>query len=471
MAENHVLVIDDDRPTATVVGDIVRRQGHSVTIASSFDEALRVLAGSSRFNVVISDINLDHQDGTLLVGPIKAANPQSQVIFLTGYGNIDGAVKALHDGAFDYLSKPMDLALLEIELPPVLNKAIRQIESAQNRPELVRAADGDSQRSIIGKSAQMVRIYYAVAKASLNRENVLISGESGTGKELIAKAIHEKSPWKDKPFVTVNCCALTETLLESELFGHTKGSFTGAICNKKGLFELANGGTLFLDEIGDISPAMQVKLLRVIQDGEIRAVGASESMQVDVRVVAATHRNLAQRVADGLFREDLYYRLKVILIDVPPLRSRKSDLPDLIHYFVRRFLKRTHKSAVTVSPEAMSLLLDHSWPGNIRELENAVGRAISMSSTSLLYPEDFPEEIRRQAAMLYTAPLSQPDTTVSNPTPESLEEVEKKHILKTLESVNYNKSRAAEILGIDRVTLYRRANRYGLLKAKLADVV
>ena len=290
--------------------------------------------------------------------------------------------------------------------------------------------------------------------------NILITGESGTGKELIAKAIHDNSPRRTKPFITVNCGALTETLLESELFGHIKGSFTGAICNKRGLFDEADGGTIFLDEIGDITPALQVKLLRVIQEGEFKPVGSTEVRKVDCRVIAATHCNLDAFVREGKFREDLYYRLKVILIELPPLRERIDDLPDLAAHFLSHYSKRTGKVVTHISKEAMSLLFAYPWPGNIRELEHAIERALAMTNTSILYPEDFPPEIVnykrsecRQTEGMEVAPGERAN---------SLEQMERAHIIRVLQQASFNKSKAAEILGIDRATLYRKAQRYNI---------
>jgi transcriptional regulator with PAS, ATPase and Fis domain len=320
-----------------------------------------------------------------------------------------------------------------------------------------KAAD---QRSMVGTSPAMVKVYRTIAKAALTRENVLIYGESGTGKELVARAIHENSACGKKPFVAVNCCALTETLLESELFGHVRGAFTGATQNKRGLFEEAHEGTLFLDEIGDLSPTLQVKLLRAIQEGEIKPVGATESRKVDVRLVAATHRDLTKAIQENLFREDLFYRLKVVLIEMPPLRERQKDIPDLVNYFLSRYIARTGKPITAISDDAMELLLTYPWPGNIRELENAVSRAATMASSNILYPEDFPSEI------LHTEEKIPVEHAVSfaaaKTSGESLEELEKRHIANTLEEVNHNKSKAAEILGIDRATLYRKAFKYGI---------
>jgi transcriptional regulator with PAS, ATPase and Fis domain len=322
---------------------------------------------------------------------------------------------------------------------------------------------------MVGKSPEMVSIYRMIGKASLSTGNVLILGESGTGKELVARAIHDNSVRAKNNFVAINCCALAENLLESELFGHVKGAFTGAINNKRGLFEEASGGTLFLDEIGDLSQAMQVKLLRAIQEGEIRPVGANENRKVDVRIIAATHRNLKSYLAEGKFREDLFYRLKVFLIEMPALRERTGDIAHLVEYFVARSAAKAGKNVSGVCDKALAALTAYSWPGNIRELENSIERAVSLSNTSVLYAEDFSQEIASGAAPVTPAIEESPHQAAPAPveaarhgTVSSLEEMEHGHIVKVLENVNFNKTKAAELLGIDRTTLYRKASRYGI---------
>jgi transcriptional regulator with PAS, ATPase and Fis domain len=294
---------------------------------------------------------------------------------------------------------------------------------------------------------------------------VLVIGESGTGKELVARAIHDNGPRRSRKFVAVNCGALAENLLESELFGHVKGSFTGAVSDKRGLFDEANGGTLFLDEIGDITPALQIKLLRVLQESEFKPVGSNETRKADVRVIAATHRDLAKAVASGAFREDLYYRLKVISIELPPLRERMEDLPDLVGHFLARYAEKNKKGVSHVSDEAMRLIRSYAWPGNIRELEHAIERAVAMTNTNVLFPEDFPPEVsRQQQGMGSPAPTGADAGASANGggTSTSLEDMEKAHILRVLQEVGYNKSKASEVLGIDRATLYRKAQRYGI---------
>jgi two-component system response regulator AtoC len=463
-----VLVVDDDRPSCEVLGSMLGSDSYHVTLATSGTEALNLIR-DKHFPIVVSDLNLGEPDGMELLTQIKKDPRPSALIFITGYGSMDTAVKAIHEGAFDYLSKPLNLLDVEPELKSLVNRAAKHLETL-NEPK-----DGsvpqflNPSMKMIGKSKQIVQIYRTIAKAAMSESNVLIIGESGTGKELVARAIHDNSGRANKPFITVNCCALSEGLLESELFGHMKGSFTGAIGNKRGLFEEANDGTLFLDEIGDISPALQVKLLRVLQEGEIKPVGSSESRRVNVRIVAATHRDLDSYVADGKFREDLYYRLKVILVETPPLRERLDDLPELVNFFLARSNRKSGTEVTGVSAETMALLQAYHWPGNIRELENSIERAVAMTNTSIIYPEDLPYEILRHIGVAPTdeaapavATSVRPIASVRPEGTPSLEELEKEHILRTLEEVKYNKSRAASILGIDRVTLYRKASRYGI---------
>jgi DNA-binding NtrC family response regulator len=462
VAEHQFLVIDDDRAMAKLTASLLQRRGYQVVTAYSAAEAKGLLE-ANYFPIVISDLLLGDNDGISLMPHLKKHGRPSLMIFVTGYGSINTTVKAIHEGAFEYICKPMDVTEFENDLLPIVQRAIRQIDLLEKNSEDFHMPS-TSERPIIGKSPQMVRVYRAIAKAALSRGNVVILGDSGTGKELVARAIHDNSPWRTQPFVTVNCGALTETLLESELFGHVKGSFTGATSNKRGLFEEANGGTIFLDEIGDITPMSQVKLLRAIQEGEIRPVGSVATRKVNVRVIAATHRDLKKLVDEGKFREDLYYRLKVFLIQVPPLRERIEDLRALVHHFLSRSVERNGYHITSISEDAMALLERYPWPGNIRELENAIERAAAMSNSNVLFPEDFPNELvtfHPENGEIEESPVISDEESVAS-TPRSLEQLERDHILRTLESVNYNKSKTAEILGIDRGTLYRKAIRYAI---------
>jgi transcriptional regulator with PAS, ATPase and Fis domain len=323
----------------------------------------------------------------------------------------------------------------------------------------------ETPRKLIGSSPKIVDVYKTLARATLSTSTVLIRGESGTGKELVSRGIHENSERKGKAFVAVNCGALTETLLESELFGYVKGAFTGAQSDKKGLFEEANGGTLFLDEIGDITPSLQVKLLRVLQEGEIKPVGSNSQVKVNVRIIAATHRDLATLVSQGKFREDLYYRLKVIEIEIPPLRERREDIPELAQVFLKKYAHKTGKSIHSISPEAMKALQGYRWPGNVRELEHQIERAVTLTSASTLSLDDF-ELIKKEKAPegvgKEDGASDLKNSDLKGAEQKSLEEMEKLHILKVLKEVDYNKSKASEVLGIDRATLYRKAQKYGI---------
>ncbi len=455
-----VLLVDDDRSSSKLVALFLERDNFHTTWATSADQAISLLK-ERHFPIVVSDINLGGANGLTLLPFVKQSKWPCLIIFMTGHGSLDTAVRAIGEGAFDYISKSMDIETTERDLKQVMERALQQLglEKTENDMlspdhELVLTEAGP----MIGESPSMVKLYRAIAKTAQSRGNVLIIGESGTGKELVAHAIHDNSLRSGNRFVTVNCSALTETLLESELFGHLKGSFTGAVSTKKGLFEEANGGTIFLDEIGDISPALQVKLLRAIQEGEIKPVGSVETHKVDVRVIAATHQDLEARIKKGTFREDLYYRLKVFLLAVPPLRDRKQDLPALVKYFISRLATTGGRRVESISDEALRLLLSHQWPGNIRELQNAIERAAGMANTTVLFSEDFSSEIGSDLPQNSTIPT--PESGGIKSLEQVVEAVEREHIARTLEAVDHNKSKAAEVLGIDRGTLYRKAIQY-----------
>jgi two-component system, NtrC family, response regulator AtoC len=457
-----VLVVDDDKVTRELLKGILEKDGYCVSVAESGEAALSILKGEA-FPIILSDIHMFELDGIQLLSYLKNSGSKSIVILMTGYGSLEGAIKAIHEGAFDYISKP----LKPMELKALIERAHKHWD-LRNAPVNLREQPPTKlvPRTLIGKSVRMVQVYKMLAKASMSYSNVLIVGESGTGKELVALAIHDNSPLRSKAFVTVNCGALAENLLESELFGHVKGAFTGAIATKRGLFDEADGGTIFLDEIGDISPGLQVKLLRVIQEGEFKPVGTNEVRKVETRIIAATHRDLEAHVREGKFREDLYYRLKVLLVEMPPLRDRMEDLPVLVSHFLARFSEKTKKQVTQVSDEVMTLLFAYPWPGNIRELEHAIERAVAMTSTSILYPEDFPAGIvdyQKTNPVAGAIPLVAVAEEMST---RSLEQMERAHIVRVLHEVSFNKSKAADILGIDRATLYRKAQRYGISLAE-----
>lgn len=445
-----ILIVDDDEVTRNLLKEVLQKEGYSIQLAESGERAVQLIQQYS-FPIVISDIRMAELDGMAVLRAVKQSSSQSSVILMTGFGSMEGAIQAIQEGAFDYVSKPFQMSDLKV----VVSRAAKHWESIQGLRGLSSPVKLESaSKTLIGKSPKIVEVYKTLARAAMSSSTVLIIGESGTGKELVARAIHDNGARRDRKFLAVNCGALSEHLLESELFGHVKGAFTGAISDKKGLFDEAQGGTLFLDEIGDITPALQIKLLRVLQEGEFKPVGSVESKKANVRVIAATHRDLDALVKQGKFRDDLFYRLKVIEIALPALRDRMEDLPELVEHFLARYAENNKKRVSHVSRESMELLKGYSWPGNIRELEHAIERAVAMTRTTVLFPEDFPAELSKSGTGATSV-----DATPSKP---SLEDLEKMHILKILRETHYNKSRASEILGIDRATLYRKAQKYGI---------
>lgn len=441
-----LLVVDDDSVTRDLLREVFEKEGFEVSAAASGEEALELLSQGA-FPLMISDIRMAELDGIELLAKVRKDYPETFVILMTGFGNLEGAVRAIQEGAYDYISKPFRIQ----DLKELVGRAYKQWKLLREAGTPAASEPIRLQKqTLIGHSPMIVDVYKNLARAALSESSVLIVGESGTGKELVARAIHENSTRKAKKMLAINCGALTDSLLESELFGHVRGAFTGAILDKKGLLEEADGGTLFLDEVGDVSPALQVKLLRFLQEGEFKPVGSATSRQCDIRVIAATHRNLEELIRQGKFREDLFYRLKVIEIRLPPLRDRLEDLPELVNHFVARFSSEGTRRISHVSPEAMELLARHGWPGNVRELEHAIERAVAMSKSPVLFLEDFSEFI----------PMGTPGAVEAKAA--SLEEMEKEHILRVLRETNFNKSKASSLLEIDRATLYRKAQRYGI---------
>jgi DNA-binding NtrC family response regulator len=452
-ASKKILVIDDDLDTCNFLREIFEDEGWRVSAAVTADEALAE-ARAGKFDLIVSDINLnDRLNGIALLKMFRGVSPSTQVILISGFGTLETAIESVREGAFDFISKPFNVQ-------EVIATARRALESGGEETAVESAAMKElstryASSGLVGHSRLMIDLYKEIARVAAFRSTVLIIGESGTGKELVARAIHSNSPRAGQPFVAVNCGALTETLLEAELFGHTRGSFTGAVADKKGLFEEAEGGTIFLDEIGETSAALQVKLLRALQEGEIRRVGATKSLKVDVRVIAATNRNLEDEVKAGRFREDLYYRLSVITLRVPPLRERREDIPLLAHHFLRRTCEETGKQAA-LSDKALEALRGYDWSGNVRELENSIEHAVLHSRGQVITEDDLPARLKAPRE-------SQPtleEKLFSNLPP--LEEMERRYLIHVLEAVNGNRTRAAEIMQIDRRTLYRMAERFGI---------
>jgi len=445
-----ILVVDNEQAVRMTLAMLLKGQGHQVLEAAEGRAAIETLRDEP-VSLIITDLKMAEVSGLDVLREAKALRPEAGVILLTGHGTIESAVQAMRLGAFDYVTKPFESSELLHRVQNAL-KHHHLLSEVRLLRQQIREHRGFG--TLVGRSPQIQRVTEMISRVAVTDTTILIEGESGTGKELVARAIHDESPRADRPFVPINCSALPETLLESELFGHVKGSFTGATATKKGLFEEADGGTLFLDEIGDTAPSTQIKLLRVLQEREIRRVGSNAPIKINVRVLAATHRTLEELVREGRFREDLFYRLNVVAIPLPPLRDRRGDIPLLAAHFLEVAAKRLGKPVPTLSPEAMDHLLEYPWPGNIRELENAIERAVLLAPQAILFPGDLPPSLRRIPAS------GEPTTGPSRPM--RLEEVERAHILKTLDELNWNQARAAEVLGIGRNTLWRKLKEYGL---------
>ncbi len=462
-----MLVVDDDPGSSGLLREVFRQEGYEVTIASSGAEALKV-AAEAPFDVVLSDVQMPDIDGIEVLRRLRRIAPDTTVILVTAYGTIEMAIHALHEGAFDYVRKPfkLDEVRLCVERAMERRRLRDSVKGETQGPApssqgaagsgMARPGQTRQARQIVGSHPAMVELFKLVSRVAGTKSSVLIIGESGTGKELIARTIHEASPRCDRPFVAVNCTSLSETLLESELFGHVKGAFTGAIERRPGLFLEANRGTVFLDEVGDMSLSMQAKLLRVLQEQEVKPVGGTDTVPVDLRVVAATHQDLDALVHAGRFREDLYSRLHVVALPVPPLRERRDDIPLLAEHFLREYAKLSDRPLRGFSPQAMQSLLTYPWPGNVRELENVVERAVALAPGSIVEETDLPDKV------VVSAHIGNPPAAPSGrPT---LDEMTRRYVLNVLAQVGGNKSEAARVLGVPRRTLYRMLDRYGVLE-------
>ncbi|MCS6805360.1 MAG: sigma-54 dependent transcriptional regulator [Acidobacteriota bacterium] len=447
-----MLVVDDDRSALESLAEVLQKEGYAVVRARSGAEALEALSFEN-LELVLTDLRMREIDGMKVLEETRARRPDIPVIVMTAFAAMDTAIEAISKGAYDYISKPFKLDHLRLVVRRALEQAALRRENRKLRSTI---EERQTEADIIGRSPEMVEVYKLIARVAPLQTTVLIQGESGTGKEMVARLIHKISGRRG-PFKAINCGALTETLLESELFGYVKGAFTGATSNKVGIFEAAHGGTVFLDEISNTTPALQMKLLRVLEEREVLRVGSTEPIHVDVRIVAATNQPLEELVRTHAFREDLFYRLKVVTLDLPPLRQRRGDIPLLLDHFVRRYAAASSKT-IAIHESVYPMLSRYDWPGNVRELENAVERAIALNSSGVLTPEDFPEEIRRGQPSALPPPVSV-DSFVT------LAEKEKEYILEVLEATNHNASRAAEILNIDRRTLYRILERHGIRRS------
>src|SRR3984893_3438506 len=439
MARKSILVVDDEKSQREILELILSEEGYDVTTAASGEAAIK-FAKDRRFDLALTDLKMTGMDGIELLQHLLAFDSSIIVILLTAHGPIESAKEALRRGAFDYLQKPYD----KQALLATINRALDKLNAIDTE--------------IVSASPKMENVKRMVLKVAHSSSTVLIRGESGTGKELIARAIHNQSPRASEMFQAVNCAAINENLLESELFGHEKGSFTGAHAEKKGLFEVADRGSLFLDEIAELDVSMQAKLLRALQEHKVRRVGGTHEISVDVRVVAATDRDLRAMVGDGRFRDDLYYRLNVLSVDVPPLRERREDIPVLIDYFLKKHTRNTSRLVKGLTGETRRMLQDYGWPGNVRQLESAIERAILLCEGDLITPDDLPTEVRQESQTASTGGFKLPPEGIS------FEEVEKNLILQAMDQTDYNITKAAKLLGLTFRTLQYRLEKFGIKK-------
>jgi two-component system response regulator HydG len=446
-----ILVVDDEESHRIMLRAVLKDEGYEVVEAADGSEAVRAVE-QEPFDLVLLDVRMTTMDGIEALTEIRKISPLIPVLIMTAYASVKTAVEALKAGAFDYLTKPLDIEELKI----LIEKALELYHLREENLTLKeRLGDRFDFSKIIGKSRKMRELFDTLSLVAPTDATILILGESGTGKELVANAIHHNSFRKSQPFIKISCSALPETLLESELFGHERGAFTGAIARREGRFQLAHRGTIFLDEVGEMSPTTQMKLLRVLQEKEFEPLGSVQTLKVDVRVIAATHKDLTQEVKEGRFREDLFYRLNVVPVSLPPLRERKEDIPAVAHHFFEGYRGKNQKELKDISNKTMDLLSRYDWPGNIRELENCLERAVIMARGEVIAPADLPPHIQALSGR-------EEGQALDFPSGISLEAVERALILKTLEETGGNRSRAAEILGINRRTLQMKLKEYGM---------
>jgi DNA-binding NtrC family response regulator len=448
-----ILVVDDDELILTSLSEFLRIEGYGVATARRYGEASAHLA-AGEFQVVIADVSMPEVDGLELLKMIRNRYPETAVIMVTGYGTIENAVEAIKRGAFDYMTKP----IIDDEIKLVIERALRQQAlTAENRSLRRQLAERYSLENVVGQDYKMLKVFDLIEAVADTPTTVLVTGESGTGKSMIARAIHQRSNRRDKPFVEVACGALPETLLESELFGHVRGAFTGAVSDKAGKFTQADGGTIFLDEISTATPALQVKLLRVLQDFEFEPVGGAKTQRVDVRCILATNQDLEEAVRQGKFRQDLYYRVNVVTINLSPLRERLGDIPVLAEHFLRRHRARTGRKVLGFQPDALRRLQMFDWPGNVRQLENVVERAVILTRSPHIGIEDLPEEVR---AMKNGNGINGNGEVLA--LKKAVEGPEKQIILRALKTFHGRRQATADALGINRTTLYKKMKRYGI---------
>jgi DNA-binding NtrC family response regulator len=461
MERKSILIVEDEKSTRDTMFDLLSEAGYEVHGAEDGEEAIEMVNKYS-FNLVITDLKMPKGDGLQVLEQVKKIDSQTIVIICTGYGTVDTAVRAMRLGAYDYITKPIKAEEMKLVVQKALDYQRLQAENVLLQKQLKAKYRF---KNLIGDSDIMQQTFQFIEKIAMTNSTVLVYGESGTGKELVARAIHYNSDRRNEPMVPVNCGAIPEDLLESELFGYEKGAFTGALKTRIGRFELANGGTVFLDEIGDMSPALQVKILRVLQEHEFERVGGVKSIKVDIRVIAATHRDLEKAVDQGVFREDLFYRLNVIPITIPPLRERKSDIPLLIHHFIEKYNRGKKQNMKGISPEAIKYFMRYTWPGNVRELENIIERLVILKGEGILEPEDLPEKLLGTGWEDRVPSIDIPDSGISFNT--AVSEFEKELILRALNKTNWVKNRAAKLLQLKRTTLVEKMKKIQLTREGL----
>jgi len=457
MIKDKILVADDEQSMREFLDIMLKKEGYKVSLASNGEEVVKMI-DNDLFDLVLLDIRMPKLDGISALKKIKAIAPETIVIMITAYASADTAIKAMKEGAYDYITKPFKVE--EIKL--IINNALEK-KNLQKENILLKQVVRDRYHfgNIIGQSLKMVALYDLLEKVSPTKTNILVTGESGTGKELVAKAIHYNSPRKEKPFVTLNCGAIPESLIESELFGHMKGAFTDAIATKKGLFEVADEGTIFLDEISELPLLMQVKLLRVLQDKEFKRVGGTEDIRVDVRIISATNKDLEEAVKEKRFREDLFYRLNVIQVKLPPLRDRKEDIPILANHFLKKYSEELNKNILKISPEALQILLNYEYPGNVRELQNIIERAVALESNQELTVHNLSSYLSEQP-LLKKGPIDIEIPSEGIDLEKIVEDLERTLLLKALDKTKGIKKKAAELLHINFRSMRYRLEKYGL---------
>jgi DNA-binding NtrC family response regulator len=446
-----ILIVEDKESMRRMLVEVFSEKGYSVTECPDGEEAIKKI-GNELFEIVLTDLKMPKKDGIDVLKAAKGKSPDTDVIVMTAHGTVENAVEAMRIGAFDYILKPFSLSEIELKVEKALQRKTFMVENTESQP------GDDHFGEIIGKEESIQKIYRVIEKVAPQATSLLILGESGTGKEVVAREIHKRSSRSSKPFIPVNCASLAENLLESELFGHEKGSFTGAMFQKNGRFELADGGTLFLDEIGEISPAIQVKLLRFFQEREFERVGGTKTIKVDVRIIAATNRDIKQEVAEKRFREDLYYRLNVVTLKLPPLRERAGDIERLSEHFLKKY-NSALKKGNRFSPEVLAVFKKYRWPGNIRELENVIERGMILSETDEIGLADIPPEMCEEETL--PRPLTGSDALLK--LPEQIDTLELEILKKTLEENHWNQTKTAQILGLKRSSLQYKMKKYGLI--------